>query len=289
MKLLERIKKLSLPTLKKSKPQIALQVGQRFIRLLKSGEKPSFPPQEVIFEDGDENKKITVLKDLVNKFGIQGEGVITCIPATDGMLKLYKYPSTISQKDLENAINWIVKKESAEIKEETVYDYFILRDEKVLNVALVMARAESVNRLANLIHSVGLKPEIVDYEVLAIANYGIYHKLSIPFSILYIDYDYSILLSYSSSNLVYSITHWSYWEYSKNNDEELLESFLAEIRNLIVINDISNIYIAGVALADESFLERLLENLPVIGILDVGELPPNFFVPYILNIREGLK
>jgi len=289
MKLLERIKKLSLPTLKKSKPQISLQVGQRFIRLLKGGEKTSFPPQEVIFEDSDENKKITVLKDLVNKFRIKGEGVITCIPATDGILKLYKYPSTISQKDLENAINWIVKKESAEIEEETVYDYFILRDEKVLSVALVMARAESVNRLANLIHSVGLKPEIVDYEVLAIANYGIYHKLSIPFSILYIDYDYSILLSYSTSNLVYSITHWSYWEYSKNNDEEILESFFAEIRNLIVINDISNIYIAGVALADESFLERLLENLPVIGILDVGELPPNFFVPYILSIREGLK
>jgi len=288
MKLVDSIKKLSLPLLKKPKPRLALQVSQRFIRLLGNteGRKSTFPPQEVIFEDGDENKKITVLKDLVNKFRIQGEGVITCIPATDGILKLYKYPSTINQKDLENAISWVIKRELAQIKEETVYDYFILRDDKILNVALVMARAESVNKLTDLIRSVGLRPEIVDYEILAIINYGIYHKLSIPFSTLYIDYDYSILLTYNTSNLGYSVIHWSYWEYSKNKNEELLESFFAEVRNLIVINDISNIYAAGPALANESFLERLLENLPVLGFLDAGELPPNFFIPYILSIRE---
>ncbi len=288
MKLLDSIKKLSFPVLKRSKHRLALQVGQRFVRLLETteGEKSSFPPQEMIFEDGDENRKIALLKDLVNKYKLHGEGVITCIPATDGILKLYKYPSTINQKDLENAISWIIKKELAQIKEEAVYDYFILRGEKVLGVALVMARAESVNKLTNLIRSIGLKPEIVDYEVLAIVNYGIYHKLSVPFSILYIDYDYSILLTYSISNLVYSVIHWSYWEYSKNKNEDLLESFFAEVRNLIVINDISNVYAAGAALNNESFLERLLENLPVLGFLDAGELPPNFFIPYILSMRR---
>ena len=298
MKLLERIRTLSFPPfkVKGAKNYLALQVGKSFIRLLELGEdgKPIFQPQEIIFEDGGENKKLSALKKIVAEYGLQGHKVIAALPATDGILKLNKYPSKISQKDLNTAIDWVIKRETSQIKEETVYDYFILRGEDAISVALVLARAESVNRLTNLISSAGLKPEIIDYEVLAIVNYGIYHKLVLPFSILYIDYDYSILLTYSPSNISYSVIHWDYLEYSKkagssSTSEELLETFLAEVRNLIVINDIFNVYIAGVALNNESFLESILESLPILGLLDSGELPPNFFIPYTLSLREGSK
>ncbi|MFZ8787154.1 pilus assembly protein PilM [Thermocrinis sp.] len=298
MKLLDRIRALSFLSfkVKGAKNHLALQVGKSFIRLLELGEdgKPIFQPREIIFEDGDENKKLSALKKIVAEYGLQGHRVIASLPATDGILKLNKYPSKISQKDLNTAIDWVIKRETSQIKEETVYDYFILRGEDAISVALVLARAESVNRLTNLISSAGLKPEIIDYEVLAIVNYGIYHKLALPFSILYIDYDYSILLTYSPSNISYSVIHWDYLGYSKkagssSTSEELLESFLAEVRNLIVINDIFNVYVAGVGLNNESFLEYILENLPILGLLDAGELPPNFFVPYILSLREGSK
>jgi type IV pilus assembly protein PilM len=298
MKILDRIRALSFPFLKvkRTKNYLALQAGKSFIRLLELGEdgKPIFQPQEIIFEDRDENKKLSALKKIVAEYGLQGHRVIAALPATDGILKLYKYPSKISQKDLNTAIDWVIKKEISQIKEETVYDYFILRGEDAISVALVLARAESLNRLTNLISSAGLKPEIIDYEVLAIVNYGIYHKLALPFSILYIDYDYSILLTYSPSNISYSVIHWDYLGYSKkerssSTSEELLESFLAEVRNLIVINDIFNVYVAGVALNNESFLEYILENLPILGLLDAGELPPNFFIPYTLSLREGSK
>ncbi|MDT7871608.1 MAG: pilus assembly protein PilM [Thermocrinis sp.] len=298
MKLLERIRTLSFPSfkVKGAKNYLALQVGKSFIRLLELGKdgKPIFQPQEIIFEDGGENKKLSALKKIVAEYGLQGHKVIASLPATDGILKLYKYPSKISQKDLDSAIEWIIKRELSQIKEETTYDYFILHGEDALSVALVLARAESVNRLTNLISSAGLKPEIIDYEVLAIANYGIYHKLALPFSILYIDYDYSILLTYNSSNISYSVINWDYLGYIKkaeshSTSEELLENFIAEVRNLIVINDIFNVYIAGVVLDNESFLDYILENLPILGLLDAGELPPNFFVPYILSLREGSK
>ena len=296
MKVLDRIRTLSFFSSKGAKNYLALQVGKSFIRLLELGEdgKPIFQPQDIIFEDGDENKKLSALKKVVAEYGLNGHKVIASLPATDGILKLYKYPSKISQKDLNSAIDWVIKKETSQIKEGTTYDYSILHGENVLSVALVLARAESVNRLTNLISSAGLKPEIIDYEVLAIVNYGIYHKLALPFSILYIDYDYSILLTYSPSNISYSVIHWDYLGYSKkerssSTSEELLESFLAEVRNLIVINDIFNVYIAGVALNNESFLEYILENLPILGLLDAGELPPNFFIPYTLSLREGSK
>ena len=295
---MDRIKTLSFLSfkVKGAKNYLALHVGKSFIRLLELGEggKPIFQPREIIFEDGDESKKLSALKKIVSEYGLQGHKVIAALPATDGILKFYKYPSKISQKDLNSAIEWIIKRELTQIKEETTYDYFILHGEDALNVALVLARTESVNRLTNLISSAGLKPEIIDYEVLAIANYGIYHKLALPFSILYIDYDYSILLTYSPSNISYYVINWDYLGYIKkagshSTSEELLENFIAEARNLIVINDIFNVYIAGVVLTNESFLNYVLENLPILGLLDAGELPPNFFVPYILSLRERTK
>ncbi len=298
MKLLERIRTLSFPSfkVKGAKNYLALQVGKSFIRLLELGEdgKPIFQPHEIIFEDGGENKKLSTLKKIVAEYGLQGHKVIASLPATDGILKLYKYPSKISQKDLNSAIEWIIKRELTQIKEEATYDYFILRGEDALSVALVLARTESIHRLTNLISSAGLKPWIIDYEVLAIANYGIYHKLALPFSILYTDYDYSILLTYSHSNISYSVINWDYLGYIKKAEshytsEELLENFVAEVRNLIVINDILNVYIAGVILSNQSLLDYMLENLPILGLLDVGELPPNFFVPYILSLRERTK
>jgi hypothetical protein len=298
MKVLDRIRTLKFPSfkVKRAKNYLALQVGKSFIRLLELGEdgKPIFQPQEIIFEDGDESKKLSALKKIVAEYGLQGHKVIAALPATDGILKLYKYPSKISQKDLNSAIEWIIKRELTQIKEEATYDYFILHGEGALSVALVLARAESVNRLTNLISSAGLKPEIIDYEVLAIVNYGIYHKLALPFSILYTDYDYSILLTYNSSNISYSVINWDYLRYVKkaeshSTSEELLENFIAEVRNLIVINDIFSVYIAGVILSNQSFLDYMLENLPILGLLDAGELPPNFFVPYILSLRERTK
>ncbi len=298
MKVLDFIRTLSLPSLKVkgTKNYLALQVGKSFIRLLELGEdgKPIFQPQEIIFKDRDENSKLSALKKIVAEYRLQGHKVIASLPATDGILKLYKYPSKISQKDLNSAIEWRIKSELTQIKEEAIYDYFILRGEDALNLALVFARAESVNRLTNLISSAGLKLEIIDYEVLAIANYGIYHKLALPFSILYIDYDYSILLTYSPPNISYSVINWDYLGYVKNAEshstsEELLENFIAEARNLIVINDIPDVYIAGVVLNDQSFLDYMLENLPILGLLDADELPPNFFVPYVLSLRERTK
>jgi len=295
---LDRIRNLKFPSfkVKRAKNYLALQVGKSFIRLLELGGdgKPIFQPREIIFENGDGNKKLTALKKIVAEYGLQGHRVIASLPATDGILKLYKYPSKISQKDLNSAIEWRIKSELTQIKEEATYDYFILHGKDALNLALVLARAESVNRLANLISSAGLKPEIIDYEVLAIVNYGIYHKLASPFSTLYIDYDYSILLTYNSSNISYSVINWDYLGYIKkaeshSTSEELLENFIAEVRNLIVINDIFNVYVAGVALSNESFLDYILENLPILGLLDAGELPPNFFVPYILSLREKVK
>ena len=102
MKVLDRIRTLSFPSfkVKGAKNYLALQVGKSFVRLLELGEdgKPIFQPQEIIFEDRDENKKLSALKKIVAEYRLQGHKVIATLPATDGIVKLYKYPSKISQR-----------------------------------------------------------------------------------------------------------------------------------------------------------------------------------------------
>ncbi|MEZ0360829.1 MAG: pilus assembly protein PilM, partial [Hydrogenobacter sp.] len=83
----------------------------------------------------------------------------------------------------------------------------------------------------------------------------------------------------------YFVIPWSYTEYLNRKDEQSLENFFAEVRNIVVINDLSSVYIAGPILSEENLLTRVLENLPILGLLDIEGIKPNFFIPYTLSIR----
>jgi len=279
---------LSLPSLgKKTKTVLGLHYTDKVIRLLELGKdkKPLSEPIEVNLEGKDKEK---VLREVVQKYGFSGKWVTACIPVNDGLLKFYKYPASMSKKDLQSAIEWSIKRELSAMREETYYDYFILApgaEGKQVGVVLVLSRKETVESIREVVENAGLKLHTLDYEVVAIINYGLYHKLPVPFSILYIDYNYSILTTYSPDNISYYVTYWSFSEFLKSRDEESLESFFAEIRNIVVLNDLSSMYVAGPIIADEEMLTRIMENLPILGILDLEELKPNFFISYILSIR----
>ncbi len=279
---------LSLPSLgKKTKTVIGLHYTDKVIRLLelKKDKKPISEPIEVSLEGKDRER---VLRELVQEHGLSGKMAAVCIPVNDGLLKFYKYPASMSKKDLQSAIEWSIKRELSAMREETYYDYFILEpgvEEKQVGVVLVLSRKETVEGIRKMVESAGLKLHTLDYEVVSIINYGLYHKLPVPFSILYIDYSYSILTTYSPTNVGYYVTYWSFSEFLKSRDEESLESFFAEIRNIVVLNDLSSMYVAGPILAEEEMLTRIMENLPILGLLDLEELKPNFFIPYILSIR----
>lgn len=279
---------LPLPSLgKKAKTIVGLHYTDKYIRLLELGKdkKPISEPIEVSFEGRD---KGTVLKEVVQEHGLSGKTASVCMHVNDGLLKFYRYPRNINKKDLHNAIEWSIKKELSAMKEETYYDYFILEpgaEEKQLGVVLVFSRKETVEDIRKMVEDAGLKLHILDYEIIAIVNYGLYHNLPIPFSILYIDYTYSILASYSPTNISYYLSYWSLVDFMKSKDEESLENFFTEIRNIAVLNDLSSMYVTGPILTEEGMVAKIMENLPVLGLLDLEELKPNFFIPYMLSIR----
>ncbi|MCS7307427.1 MAG: pilus assembly protein PilM [Aquificaceae bacterium] len=261
-------------------------MNDKVIRLvsLDSECKPMFEPIEVNI--AGKNKE-DVLKEIVRTYNLSGKKVCACVPVNDGLLKFQKYPSTMSKKDLESAIEWSAKREITAMREETYYDYYVMEkaDDKNIGVVLVLSRKETVENIKNMLNNCGLKLHVLDYEVVSILNYGLYHKIPLPFSILYVDYNYSILATYASANISYSVTYWNFQEALLNNDEESLEGFFAEIRNIVVLNDLSSMYVAGPILTEEEMLLRVMENLPVLGLLDTEGIKPNFFIPYTLSIR----
>ncbi|MFN3599637.1 MAG: type IV pilus biogenesis protein PilM [Aquificaceae bacterium] len=297
MKLSLKLPSLKLPSVKKptfklpfgkiSKTVLGMQMTDKVIRMVELGrdKKPLWEPVEVMIEG---KSKEEILVEIVKKNGLSGKSVSLCLPAKDGLIKLYKYPATVSRKDLYEAVNWSIKREKASIKEELYHDYFILEptgENKQFTVILALTRKETVESIKNLLSRVGLNLYILDYEVISLVNYGLYHQLPVPFSILYIDYDYSILTTYSVNNITYQEIMWNLLGYLKKENEESFEHFVLEIRNITILNDITSLYIAGPGLAYENAIMKLMENIPVLGLLDLENLKPQFFIPYILSIR----
>ncbi len=285
---------VQIPTLgrlfKKTRTSPAIYVTDKLVRLLELDQerKPTFEPVEVLWEHEEEEGKRKILSTLVDTNKLRGKEVSTCITVDDGILKFQKFPIAMSKKDLMEAIDWYIKSETQQIKEETVYDHYFLEkepDDKYIKVVITIARKSSVEKLAELLRSVGLQPKIIDYEIVVIINYGLHAKLPPPFAILYVDYYEGILTYYGKNTISYNKIDFNYKYYKDVNDPTLLDTFLIEVRNLLVINEISNIYLAGPVISDELTLENIMMNLPVLGILDLEEVPPGFFLPYTLALR----
>ena len=288
--------KIRLPSLsfkKKTASGISIHMTDKFLRLLhlNKEEKPVFPPIEEMWEDLSDVEKKKKLSEIVNKYNLSGSTVITCVPADEGLLKFQKLPSRMSNKDLMEALNWFINVETSQIKENTVHDYYFLESkpgDKYIRVVVAIARTDFINKLKDIIEGSGLRIGIVDYEVISIINYGLHKQLPVPFSILYVDYYEAILAYYSEGGISYNKINFNYKYYMDNRDKDIFNSFVIETRNTVVINELSNIYVAGPIIADEEAMEEIMVNLPVLGILDLEELPPNFFIPYILSVR-GLE
>ncbi|MDQ7038299.1 MAG: pilus assembly protein PilM [Aquificota bacterium] len=272
---------------------LSVYMTDRFVRVLELGrnKKPVFEPIEIFWEQDDEGSKRQILSRVVETNGLKGKEVISCIGANEGILKFQKFPVAMSKKDLMEAIDWFIKSETQQIKEETVYDFFFLErepEDKYIKVVITIARKSSVDRLRDTLRSAGLQPKVIDYEIVDIINYGLYNRLPPPFAILYMDYYESVLTYYGKNTITYNKIDFNYKYYRDVKDTSMLDHFLIEVRNQLVINEISNIYLAGPVIGDETTLENIMMNLPVLGILDLEDVPPAFFIPYILSIR-GLE
>ncbi len=285
-----KVPRFQLPSLGgKKEVSLAVYVTDSFVRLLElnPSKEPAFPPVEQEWEGKREEEKKIILRQLVERNGLLGRDVISCLTARDGILKVQRYPSTMPKKDMMDALNWYIRSEVAQIKEETVYDFYINQSsDKYVQALITIARKSTVDKLKEFLEAGGLNPRIIDYEVVAIINYGLYMNLPAPFAILYIDKHNTMLVYYGETSISFNEITFDFK--LAENDTTILEQFLIEVRNLLVINEISSVYLAGAIIENQEMLDNVMSNLPILGLLDLENLPSSFFIPYTLSIR-GLE
>ncbi|NPA32181.1 MAG: pilus assembly protein PilM [Aquificae bacterium] len=295
MKLIEKIKKpsLSLPSLPfLSKSSLSVYLTPHFVRILELDKDgvPTFEPVEFEWHDKREEEKLNILREFVEKLGLKGKKAHTCITAKNGILKVHKFPATLSRKDLQEAIDTFIRIEKENIKEESIYDYYVWEseDKRFKIIALVIVRRVFYEELRKFIESAGLKLGIVDYEVSTIVNGGLLFNLREPFAILYVDHHESLFVYYTGQSIVYNISNFSLREYLQTKDDFLLEEFFIEIKNLLLVNEVNALYLAGKVIEHEELFEKLMTNLPILSPLEPPHLRASFFIPYTLSMR-GLK
>lgn len=297
MELLERLRnvKISLPEIslgRGRKTVLSVYITSEMLRILEldKDRKPVFEPIEYIWEGSTDEEKLKILRKYVEKYNLSGKEAHTCITARSGILKIQKYPSSLPKKDLREAINTFVQIEKENLKEESVVDYYMWdsEDGNYKIVALVIVRKVVYDKLKNIIEGAGLTLGIVDYEVTTIVNGGLAFNLKQPFAVLYVDYHESILVYYTGTSIIYNVLGFSLKDYEMTKDEILLQDFLIEVRNILTINEITAMYIAGKVIENSELLDTLLTNLPILSLLEPENLRASFFIPYTLCVR-GLE
>ncbi len=282
-----KLNKLKLPSLGGKKGlSLSVYITDNFVRILEldSNKKPVFEPVEYEWTGKRDDEKKVILKQLAERNGLVGREVISCLTARDGILKVQRYPASMPKKDMMDALNWYIHSETGQIKEETVYDYYLNpSSDKYVQALVTIARKSTVDRLKEMLEAAGFKPRVIDYELIAIINYGLYKDMPVPFAILYIDKHSTMLVYYSEASV--SFNEISFDFKTAATDPVILNQFVIEVRNMLVINEISSVYLAGAVLENQDILDEVMSNLPVLGLLDLEDLPSSFFVPYTLSIR----
>lgn len=294
MKLFGKLKpkklNISLPSFSLSpKTSLSLHITPDFLRILEVDKEgvPTFEPIEINLFGKKEEEKLEMLKDNVLKLGLKGRVAHTCITAKNGILKVHKFPATLSKKDLQEAIETFIRVEKENIKEDSIYDYYIWdsQDKKFKIITLVIVRKLFFDNLKKLIEGAGLKLGIVDYEVSTIVNGGFLFNLRKPFAILYVDLHESVFVYYTGQSIVYNLSNFSLKEYLETKEDLLLKEFFEEVNNLLLVNEVNALYLAGKAIEYDELLEKLLSNLPILSPLEPSHMTASFFVSYALCIR----
>ena len=297
MKLLEKIRNINIslpkvPIGRGGKTALSVYLTPELLRILEinSDGKPTFQPVEYIWEGKNEEEKLAILKRYVEQYNLKGKIAHTCITAKNGILKLQRYPANLPKKDLQEAIRAFVQVEKENLKEESVADYFVWNSEdgNYRIVALAIVRKAVYDKLREIVEKAGLKLGIVDFEVTAIVNGGLELNLRKPFTILYIDYHESVLVHYMGTSVAYNVLYFTMKDYLETRDELILQDLIIEVRNILTVNEITAIYLAGKAIEDKDLLDALMTNLPIMSFLEPENLKASFFIPYTLCLR-GLE
>ena len=295
--LLPPLSKLNIPLLgKKQRVVFPFVVDSVFYRglsfdsehriLLKPFEKTY--PEETTFEEvleqfKEELKELKLQREELLKKAVFG----TYIPARFGLVRIYTFPRTIKKAELLQSVELYIQEDISENfpHTEVLYSYDILEssENEPYRVLVTIVESEIVRKIESVFEELDLNLEVISYEPVCLINFGLLKGLPEPFTILYTERNKILIVSYRRDNILYET--FSYLFSEDKVAEDLLNLIIWDIRNYIVLNDISNIYLAGIVTEYEHLTEFFLEKLPIFGIVSVDKVPDRYALVYTLGER----
>jgi len=287
---------ISIPSVRKKNQQVfSFAIDSPFYRglgfdksykpFIKPFEKifPEDTPIDELFQHFEEELKKYVNNNLLNpkvKIG-------TYIPTKYGLLKTYSFPRTLKKSEFLQSIELYIEQDISEhfSNTEVIYTYSILEGNKdePYRVLVVIVERDFVLKIENLLHKFNLKADLISYEPICVVNLGLLKRLPQPFSILYTDINKILLVSFYKNHISYE--SFSFLFTGEKPNEDLLNLILWDIRNYIVLNNLNNIYLAGIVTEYEDITSIFLERLPIFGIITIDKFPNRFALTYTLGER----
>jgi len=250
-------------------------------------------PFEKIFpEESSIDDVLIELKEEVRNFVVEGlltpeVKIGTYIPTKYGLLRTYTFPRTIKKSELLQSVELYIEQDIAENfpNTEVLYAYDILESEPdaPYRVLVVIVETEIVRKVENLFAEFNLSLDLISFEPICVINLGLLKNLPQPFAILYTDVNKILIVYYRKDTVLYE--SFSFLFTGEEIPEDVLNLVLWDIRNYIVLNDINNIFLAGIVTEYEPLMDFFLERLPIFGIITIDKFPERYALTYTLGER----
>ena len=276
----------------KTKKAVTFVVENEFVRILGVNEKLEklFPPFEKDYsEEGNIELQLQDVSDFLkeNFQNFKEISIGTYLPTRYGILRLYTFPRSLKKRELLNSIELYIQEEIAEVfpDKEVVYSFDILDTgpEEPYKVVVAILDKEVVDLLVNWSMELNINLEILSFEPICVINFGLLKQLPQPFSIIYTEKNKILVVSYGKTKINYETFPYSLS--LESGFEEALNMLIWDIRNYIVLNDLSNIFLGGIVLEYNHLTEFFLERLPIFGLLSIDKFPERYSLLYTLGVR----
>jgi type IV pilus assembly protein PilM len=282
-------------TLHREKQVFTFNIDSNYFRILafNNEEKILFQPierkyiEEVPFEEklAEITQYIEELKEkniAINKLSYG-----TYLPTQYGLLRLYTFPANLKKKEVLQSLIIYIQQEIAETYKEknVVYSYAFLDRKKnePYKVLVTILEKDPLDSLINWAYTLQLDLKLISFEPVCLINLGLLRNLPLPFSILYTDLNKIIVLSFQEERILYEVFP---YVFSLEQDmEQSLNMLIWDIRNYIVLNDLTNIFLAGIVVEYEALAQYFLERLPIFGIINLDNFPERYSLLYTLGER----
>ncbi len=297
--------------LSSKKEAIGIQLNDNFARLaFLSKNNSSFHmktlPFEVEFKKEDIGFKI---KEQLIKKGIRTKTAAFSIPISSTLYKNLKLPK-MPKKELKEAIEWNIREEVQNLKGATVFDYAIISEEdNSYNILVVIAKKSHIDFIFSTAKEIGIKPDIIDSEGIALFNLAIeQHKKNggseedRSLCVINIDKQDSYLL-FKQNNIILQTLDFSVRKYNKANPEEK-EAMITKLINelnyfFLTFNEPSKLFTSGYLIdfpeinsyLKSNFGDKFeIEDINPLEALDIKEkcegICGHFSVPFSLAFEE---